>query len=168
MIRSFVFTAGEFMLSRNKLAKTSTLTPPPIGKTANIPLSPLEAACNMRVKAANADNVRVDLSHWAIEDKTQITVASHTVLRRFVVKGWSIYQERNTKAWSRLCDGDRLMEDTDAITDCIWRAKGCTYWLWTRGSRIFFWKLPDKQRDDFRDGIHFLESIFPTTQEVRQ
>ena len=67
MIRSFVFTAGEILLSHSH-------TPPAVlkshsalhtaGKSSDIPFNPMEDTTDTRVKAAQADDAEVDLSQW--------------------------------------------------------------------------------------------------------
>ena len=52
-------------------------------------------------------------------------------------------------------------EDCEAIEDCLWMIKACTYWVWPRGSRIFFWKFPDEWRSNVRDGIPFWQVSKP-------
>ena len=69
MLRSLAFTAGETLLPDDAMLDVPELLSL-IGKTANIPLIPLETNASTRVKAAQADNAEVDLSQWAEPDKT--------------------------------------------------------------------------------------------------
>ena len=69
MLRFLAFTTGETLLSDDANVDVPEFLPL-IGKTANIPFSPLETNASTRVKAAQADNAEVDLSQWAELDKT--------------------------------------------------------------------------------------------------
>ena len=135
MLRSLVFCAGGLLLpiSEDHISK-----PPPVGKTSDIPFSPLEVEAQVRVKAAQADDAKVDLSQWAGPLETPEVAKARNVLRRFVVRWWALYQERYTLAWYSVQGHTESEEDTKAIADCIRRFNGCTNWSWTRGIRICF------------------------------
>ena len=164
MLRSFTYAAGEFLrpTSHEMEDPTGTL---PVGKTADIPFSPLELKVATRIKAAQADDAIVDLSQWDehIEDKTLANKMANVkaILRRFVAKWWIVHQEQLAWSWFHNQPGQNKEADRKAIMDCIRRIKGTTYWTWTRGSRLFFWKFPVEWRNDFRDGIPFLKETKP-------
>ena len=94
MLRSFTYAAGKF------LRPTSHKTKDPlrisiVGKTADIPFSPLKLKITTRIKAAQADDAVVDLSQWdkhIDNKKLAVKIAdAKAVLRRFVAKWWIIY-----------------------------------------------------------------------------
>ena len=159
MLRSFVFTAGEALIPANLSVPPSQLPPP--GKTSDTPFSPMEEAVSTRVKAAQADNAAVDLSQWALPNETEKTSNSREIIRRLVMKWWALYQEESALRWLKNQGPAAIQADIDAINDCIRCMKGCTYWTWERGSRIFFWKFPEEWRNDFRDGVPFWKVSTP-------
>lgn len=100
MLRSFAYCAGDFLCPEwPPIAQPS----PPVGKTSDVPFSPLELKGTTRVKAAQADNAEVDLSQWDefIEDDKLAKKMAKTkaILRRFVAKWWRVYQERVAMEW---------------------------------------------------------------------
>ncbi len=152
MIRSFVFSAGTFILDHSGLTEEIPALLPP-GKTSDVPFSPLEESANIRLKAAQADDAEVDLSQWALPGKTNEQAQAQKILRRFAVKWWKYYQIKAARAWLKRNPGK---PNERAINDCIRRIKGCTYWAWPWGSRIFFWKFDGTDwLVDFRDGVRF-------------
>ena len=159
MLRSFAFSAGGLLLTSTDSGKKSSCLP--IGKTADIPFSPLEVEASVRVKAAQADDAEVDLAQWAEPSETPRIANARAVLRRFVVRWWAHHQEQQAMEWIKSQGHQQSEEDVKAISDCIRRAMGCTYWSWSRGSRIFFWKFPPEWRNDFRDGIPFWKVTTP-------
>ena len=47
---------------------------------------------------------------------------------------------------------EQWQRNRDAIADCITRAVNSTWWDWSDGSRLFFWRWPDPWRLEARDG----------------
>ena len=162
MLRSFAFAAGDALLpDRTQIDLLGDDLP--VGRTIDIPFSQLEVNASTRVKAAQADNAEVDLSQWAESDESLLVADARAVLRKFVNIWWARFQERKALDWLNSASSVEKKEDSDAIADCIRRAKGCTYWSWTRGSRMFFWKFPEEWRNDFRDGVPFWKVTNPPT-----
>lgn len=87
-------------------------------------------------------------------DETPEQTEAREVLRRFVAKWWACYQERKAWEWLASTGGAEHTHNKAAIADCVRRMKACTYWSWTRGSRIFFWKFGEFL-EDMRDGSEF-------------
>lgn len=163
MIRSFVFTAGEILLSHSH-------TPPVIlkshsalhaGKTSDIPFNPMEDTTDTRVKAAQADDAEVDLSQWADPNETPEMARARNLLRRGVARWWIKHQERVAMKWIEDMGKEATQEDIQAINDCMRHIRGSTYWSWGRGSRILFYKFPPEWRNDFRDGVPFWKVSTP-------
>jgi hypothetical protein len=44
------------------------------------------------------------------------------------------------------------LRDREVGRDCLWRTVGCDCWDWHRGSTLFFWRWPHRQRRLARDG----------------
>ena len=127
MLRSFVFSAGGLLIP-SCVKERDTAGSQPVGKTEDIPFSPLEEEASVRVKAAQADDAGVDLSQWAEPSETPRVANARAVLRRFVVRWWVKYQERHAMEWIKSQGHEESEEDIKAIADCIRRAMGCTYW----------------------------------------
>ena len=142
MIRSLLFVAGETVLSHIQppaiLESPSVLRP---GKTSDIPFNRMEVGTDTRVKAAQADDAEVDLSQWPHPNETPKIAWARNVLRRLVAKWWIYYQEKVARKWLKDMGSKTMQEDIDAINDCMRYVRGCTYWSWTRGSRILFYKF---------------------------
>ena len=127
-----------------------------IGKTKDIPFSPLEKTADVRMEAACADDAEIDLSTWALPNETIAQSKARACLRQVAVKWWSWSKISKVKAW--LNKYGRCAKDHAGVADCIARIKACQYFKWTRGSRIFFWLIPTGPEyqgwfEDFRDGV---------------
>lgn len=169
MIRSLLFVAGETVLSHIHppaalLESRLDLLP---GKTSDVPFNPMEEATETRVKAAQADDAEVDLSQWPYPNETPRIAWARNVLRRLVAKWWILHQEKLAMRWLEDMGSEATSEDIDAINDCMRHVKGCTYWTWSRGSRILFYKFPPEWRNDFRDGVPFWKLTKPPNGFMR-
>ena len=83
------------------------------------------------------------------------------------MKWWMKYQERHALDWIKSQGDSATRKDVEAINDCLRRVKGCSYWAWNRGSRLFFWKFPKEWRNDFRDGVPFWKVSKPPKGYLR-
>ena len=129
-------------------------------RSADVPFKPLEDLAEVRAEAACPDDAEIDLSIWADVDETPLQAKARSTLRRFAVKWWAHNHTRKASAW--LAEGDRDKFDHMAVKDGLRRIKACRYFKWVRGSRIFFWLIPnDKNHNgwctDFRDGVQCLQ-----------
>ena len=154
IVRLFLFQAADAIkvtcLHHDRPATTTTVT---AGLTKNVPFSAMEQQIAGRAEATISDDAEVDLSTWALPGETPEQAAYRAILRRFALKWWANNLENEANAW--LATHGNSAEDREAIEDCIRRAKACTYWQWTRGSRLFFWRFPEEFRADMRDGVEF-------------
>lgn len=126
------------------------------GKSEDIPFSPLETSADVRAEAACPDDAEIDLSIWAPLDETPQQASSRVLLRRFAVRWWAEYHSQQAQHW--LASSHRSKQDYEGVSDCLLRIRACRYFKWTRGSRIFFWRIPDDEDhpgwlEDFRDGV---------------
>lgn len=129
-----------------------------------------------RAKAAVADDAGVDLSFWAIPNKTPVQTIARDLLRCLAHSWWVMNLSREAHSW--LAANGNHPKDARAIEDCIRRTASSDYWDWHRGSRLFFWRFPEEfgWRQEARDGtelwhlkdpprgLHF-ENIPPSTRE---
>ena len=158
MIRLFLSKAADAIVQEVMGAGAQQVIGPTLrclkaGLTRDVPFTPMEAKVDTRVEAKLADDAEVNLSTWAVPGETKRESEARVVLRRFAARWWAYNLERNAWNWWRLHGKDPA--DADAIVDCVRRAKACTYWHWTRGSRIMPWRCSAEFHDDFRDGIEF-------------
>ena len=73
--------------------------------------------------------------------------------RRNITTSFLCYlRKQHGKQWMT-CHSPELAKDVDAGIDCITRATRCTWWEWSVGSRIFFWRWPERWQADMRDGF---------------
>ena len=113
------------------------------------------------MKAAQSDDAEVDLSAWALDGETREMAAARQVLRHFAAKWWYYHQVKTANAWLKQL-GTPSQADMDGVEDCLRRLKATTYFTWTRGTRILFWKIRDPEwRKDFRDGSPFWKTAMP-------
>jgi len=124
-----------------------------VGKTDDVPFTPLEGNVDTRLAAAQADDAEVDLSTWAMPGETQEQAAARKVFRSVALRWWKWHKTQ--KAWKWFNNHGQLPADRLAIEDCVGRIEACTYFQWPRGSRIFFWEFDEEFRNEFRDGIPF-------------
>jgi len=131
-----------------------------VGRTRDVPFTPLEEATERRLKAAQLDDAEVDLEHWSYPGETPAEARARNVLRRLALRWWKYLQTKQARDWLARNPGKT---NTTAIDDCIRRIQGATYWAWPRGSRIFFWKFQGKGRwfEDFRDGVRYWKMEAP-------
>jgi hypothetical protein len=124
-----------------------------VGFTRDIPFSPMEIKASTCLGAAQADDAEVDLLAWALPDEMNEQANARNVLRRLAVRWWARNIAKEAYSWWRANGKDP--EDLVALQNCIFRARACSYWQWTQGSCIFFWRLPKEFHEDMRDGIPF-------------
>ena len=88
----------------------------------------MEEATDTRVKAAQADDAKVDLSQWSYPNETPRIVGARAVLSCFVVNWWAHHQEKIAFRWLESVGNNVTLEDIEGVTDCIRQVKACTYW----------------------------------------
>lgn len=166
IIRSFLFKACELLSPvgprMHKISPTLKLRH--VGKTDDIPFSPLEKNVSVRVTAALGDDREVDLSTWALEGETEEVANARQVLRRFVLRYWKWKAHKDAYDWlaSRKRGGLLTPFDAPAVEDCLSRVRATTYWTWVRGSRLLFFRYTDEAwLADARDGVPFWQLSKP-------
>ena len=159
MVRAFTYAAGDTLLQQLHLdgAGGGGSAAHPLrqgGRTSDVPFSPLEDAAEARLKAAQTDDTEVNLAHWAPPGETNAEARARDVLRRLALRWWKWHQVRQATTWLEANPG---RSNAAAVSNCVDRIRGATYWSWPRGSRIFFWKFLDwgDWFVDFRDGVRY-------------
>ena len=134
----FICDASLTRLSKQShpLEVESSFSAPMMGFTCDVPFSSMEIKASTCVGAAQADDAEVDLSVWALPDKTDEQMHARNVLWRFAVGWWARNIGNEAMSWWRANRKDP--KDLAAIQNCIFRARACSYWHWTLGSRLFF------------------------------
>jgi hypothetical protein len=111
-----------------------------------------DSADDVRV-AARADDAGVDLSLWAVGGDGPKMEGARDAIRSFMLAFWRRRLTREACAWLRSVDDEEeLAADTLAVRDCIARCSNATWWEWSDGSRLLFWRWPMAWRREARDG----------------
>ena len=158
MLRSLTFKACELLLPPGE-SDIEESQRQAVGLTMDIPFSPLERDTESKITAATVDDAEVNLSQWALPNETEKQAKARVVLRRFAAKWWRYYQEKLARKWIKRQIPSRF--DVEAMEDCIRRIRETTYWTWSRGSRLHFYKFPQEWRKDARDGVKFWHLTTP-------
>ena len=77
-----------------------------VGKSGDIPFSPLEVSADVRAEAACPDDAEINLAIWAPEGETSAQAGARVLLRRLAVKWWASYHtgKLGLKQISRECE----------------------------------------------------------------
>jgi len=162
MLRQFtqyICNACLTRLSSGSQTLGSDFFVPMAGLTRDIPFSSMEVKALTRIGAAQADDAEVDLLAWALPEETIEQANARIVLRRVAVRWWARNIAKEALTWWRA--NGKGLKDLAAIQHCIFRARACSYWQWTRGSQLFFWRLPGEFHEEMRDGIPFYHLASP-------
>jgi len=77
-------------------------------------------------------------------------------LRTFILQVWRRTVHPSFCRFMRIHHGvgwvKKSHPDVSAGRECLMRAAGATFWEWTAGSRLFFWRWPEESRVWARDG----------------
>eukprot|EP00804_Cyclotella_cryptica_P005665 CCRYP_000031-RA/>CCRYP_000031-RA protein AED:0.42 eAED:0.37 QI:0/0/0/1/1/1/2/0/485 len=107
IIQVFLSAAADGMLGEGKLLPRATgilANSPHVGLMSAVKFSPMEQRAAVRLHAAMSDDREVDLTTWAMPDETPEQTEAREVLRRFVFKWWTHYQERKAMEWLESAD----------------------------------------------------------------
>jgi hypothetical protein len=91
-----------------------------------------------KVSRRETDTVRI----W-LEGKKEAKLAREELLKNYKVWWSKTYREGSTEK----------LKDAAGGMDCIVRASATSYWEWTEGSRLFFWRWPPQYLKSARDGV---------------
>ncbi len=107
----------------------SSFSAPMAGLTCDVLFSSMEIKASTCVGAAQANDAEVDLSAWALPDKTDEQVRVRNVVQCFVARWWAHNIANEAMSWWRAIGKDP--KDLAAIQNCIFPARACSYWYWT-------------------------------------
>ena len=94
IIRIFLSKAAETIVeevisTRVEPRADEKVVGPMVGLTLEVPFASLEANADTQVTATQADDAEVDVSTWALPNKTLQQAKAREVLRRFAAKWWA-------------------------------------------------------------------------------
>jgi hypothetical protein len=127
----FICDASLTRLSKQShpLEVESSFSAPMVGLTCDVPFSSMEIKASTCVGATQADDTEVDLSAWALPDKTDEQVHARNVLWCFAIQWWARNIRNEAMSWWQVHGKDP--KDLAAIQNCILWARACSYWHWT-------------------------------------
>ena len=106
--------------------------------------------------ATKADDAEVNLGLWNVGGDGPGMERARSILRDWLHSRWRRATTRDAVRWLHnqgVVDGhEQWQRNRDAIADCVTRAANSTWWEWSDGSRLFFWRWPILWRLEARDG----------------
>ena len=130
----------------------------------SMPISDIAAVEAQRnLKATKSDNAPVPEYLWDHEIVSpddalySVKVIALGRLRNLFLRRWKWNLLREFLGWFRRHHGHNQtvssIRDWNAGRECISRAWNSTWWLWSDGSRPFFWRWPVEYQGAIRDGL---------------
>jgi hypothetical protein len=93
--------------------------------------------------------------------------AFHRVWYRRLSKEAAKYYRAKSESVAKTCSGrEDLIKDKEAIEDCLMRSRRSTWWEWTDGSRLYFWRWPECWLEEACDGAKPFHVSWPTPWSV--
>lgn len=95
------------------------------------------------LKASRSDDAPIDFEIWAWPNESEPQTRARNLLRLACHSFWRLKLTREALSWF-LHSPDSLLSEAklnkEAIVDCLTRASNSTFWDWSDGSRLFFWR----------------------------
>lgn len=112
--------------------------------------------------AAKADDATVDVSLWAVGGDGPGMEEARAMLRKTFFRRWRRRLVLEAARWLQSEEAaEEYAENQEAICDCIRRCANSTWWEWTDGSRLLFWRWPRAWRREARDGARGYHKSYP-------
>jgi hypothetical protein len=103
--------------------------------------------------ACRADDAQVDLALWAIGGEGERLEKARGAIRDFLHGCWRRGVCRDACRWLKTAAAAADLErNTHAARDCVKRCANSTWWEWSDGSRLLFWRWAEQWRVEARDG----------------
>jgi hypothetical protein len=103
--------------------------------------------------ACRADDAQVELALWAVGGEGKELEEARGTIRNFLHSVWRKRLGREARGWLRTEEAKvDFARNTIAVRDCITRCARSTWWDWSDGSRLLFWRWPARWRIEARDG----------------
>ena len=101
-------------------------------------------------------NKEYDGGNRLVEEFVDLEVDGRKQRRKYFVSGWTCRignakGARKRKHGTKVANDD-LPKDLKAGLDCVERTARSDWWNWSDGSRILFWRWPERYRKSVRDG----------------
>ena len=105
--------------------------------------------------AARADDAKIDLSLWNVGGDAEGMEEAREIIRNALHSRWTrrlTIEAASFFASQHYSDPLEKERDREALLECIERCRNSTWWEWSDGSRLHFWRWPDVWRHEARDG----------------
>jgi hypothetical protein len=104
--------------------------------------------------AARSDTAETDVSMWAVGGSGKgMESARDTIREKLAHRWWKKKILREGLNYLKTTEeGVEHERDKDAVRECVTRSANSTWFDWADGSRLYFWRWPDKWRKEARDG----------------
>jgi hypothetical protein len=103
--------------------------------------------------ACRADDAQVDLTLWAIGGEGAGMEEARQVIRKFLHGHWRRKLGQDARSWLKTSEAAvELKRNVVAVRECVQRCADSSWWEWSDGSRLLFWRWPSKWRNEARDG----------------
>ena len=118
--------------------------------------------------ATKADEAEIDLSLWNVGGDGPGMEAARTIIRDWLRSWWRRSMTREAACWLHVhgdpYGSEQFSRNRTAISDCITRAANSSWWEWSDGNSLFFWRWPEVWRLEARDGAKSYRSGEPSSR----
>jgi hypothetical protein len=112
--------------------------------------------------AAKADDASVDVSLWAVGGHGPGMELAREMLRKTFFWRWRRRLVLEVARWLKLDEAqEEYKVNQEALCDCVRRCANSTWWEWTDGSRLLFWRWPPAWQREARDGARGNHLSYP-------
>jgi len=124
------------------------------------PLSVDQVAQNF--KATKNDDAQVPVHLWdeaIVPDGDPLKLAALNIIRTFALCWWKRRTRREFLEWmaKKYPSPSKIpveyKKDRSAGLDCLSRCANSSWWEWSAGSRLLFWRWPEEYKISIRDGV---------------
>jgi hypothetical protein len=122
--------------------------------------------------ATKANDAEANLALWNVGGDGPGMEHARSTLRNWLHLRWWRAMTSEATCWLRnqgVADGHEQWQcSRDAIADCITWAANSTWWDWSDGSCLFFWRWPDPWHLEARDGAKSYRMAKPLFAGISQ
>lgn len=112
--------------------------------------------------ATRDDDAEANRALWAVGGSGAGMESAREVLRNFMFGWWRRRLCKEAVQWLKSPWAQiEIDENRNAIRDCITRCANSTWWDWSDGSRLLFWRWPEAWRQEARDGARGHHMSYP-------
>lgn len=122
----------------------------------------LESSVAEVAGAAKADDASVDFTLWAVGGHGPGMEQAREMLRKTFFRRWRRRLVLEAARWLQSVEAqEEYKANQEALCDCIRRCANSTWWEWSDGSRLLFWRWPLAWRREARDGARGYHISYP-------